>query len=752
MRATVSQYVLKVHGRCNLACDHCYVYEHADQSWRAKPKAISLPTAATAARRIAQHAAAHNLASVHVILHGGEPLLLGREEMRAVLSALTTWITPVTKLDLRIHSNGVLLDEQWCELFAEFGVLVGISLDGDRTANDLHRRYADGRSSFDEVLLALALLRTPRFRHLYAGILCTVDLTNDPEAVYAALVAERPPRLDLLLPHATWESPPYRPAGSAHPYADWLLRVYRRWVADGRPVPIRLFDSVLSAAAGGPSWTESLGLDPADLLVIETDGSWEQTDSMKTAYDGAPGTGMDVRTHSVDEVARHPGVSARQRGLAELCATCQACPVVRVCGGGLYSHRYRAETGFDNPSAYCLDLMTLINGIVPRPGAATPPRMSHELPERAFDALAAGPGTVDAIATMAQARQSLTRALVAAVAAEGEWRDQDLRQAAADGWAVLCALDGRRPEVVADLFAHPYTATWAIRCLRPSAGADPDLDRAHLACLAAAAAIRAAEPAELVVPVRAGYVFLPTVGAISVSAGRSAQLIVTDGRARLSAPDGGGWLPVRRISGPVLHTIVEDLDPFRDCHDWAPAGRLSEPEWRTWRAALDGSGRRLHRELPAYGTVLAAGLRAVVPLQPSADRMRSSTARQAHGAVALALPAEAHAVDELLIHEFQHVKLNGLLDLYELFDATSTERLKVPWRDDPRPVEGVLHGIYAHLAVSHYWRARGAAHRQKYLRYRSWVRAAADSLAATGALSKQGERFVTGIVLGTDDG
>jgi hypothetical protein len=28
------QIVVKIHSRCNLACDHCYVYEHADQGWR----------------------------------------------------------------------------------------------------------------------------------------------------------------------------------------------------------------------------------------------------------------------------------------------------------------------------------------------------------------------------------------------------------------------------------------------------------------------------------------------------------------------------------------------------------------------------------------------------------------------------------------------------------------------------------------------------------------------------------------------
>jgi len=59
--------------------------------------------------------------------------------------------------------------------------------------------FADGRSSHAQVLRALALLRQLRFRHLYAGILCTVDLRNDPIAVYEALRAEAPPRVDLLL-------------------------------------------------------------------------------------------------------------------------------------------------------------------------------------------------------------------------------------------------------------------------------------------------------------------------------------------------------------------------------------------------------------------------------------------------------------------------------------------------------------------------------------------------------------------------
>ena len=135
-------------------------------------------------------------------------LLAGRARLRRVVTELESALHGVCGLDLRIHTNGVLLDEEFCELFAEHGVRVGISIDGDRAANDRHRRYADGRSSYDKVIRAIELLRTPRFRHLYSGLLCTIDVANDPVVVYDSLVALDPPRIDFLLPHATWDDPP----------------------------------------------------------------------------------------------------------------------------------------------------------------------------------------------------------------------------------------------------------------------------------------------------------------------------------------------------------------------------------------------------------------------------------------------------------------------------------------------------------------------------------------------------------------
>src|ERR1700749_4819130 len=91
------QFVLKVHSRCDLACDHCYVYEHADQSWRARPKVIAQATVIKAGERIAEHARDYSLSEVRVILHGGEPLLAGAHRLSEIAQALRQAIDPVCR-------------------------------------------------------------------------------------------------------------------------------------------------------------------------------------------------------------------------------------------------------------------------------------------------------------------------------------------------------------------------------------------------------------------------------------------------------------------------------------------------------------------------------------------------------------------------------------------------------------------------------------------------------------------------------
>jgi uncharacterized protein len=108
--ACLRQFVLKVHSRCDLACDHSNVYASPGRIWRGRSLAISeqAPLSRTP-EQIAGCAASHRLRTVQVVLHGGEPLLAWSSygwatELRSALSA-------IRRLDLWIPTNGVLPDE-----------------------------------------------------------------------------------------------------------------------------------------------------------------------------------------------------------------------------------------------------------------------------------------------------------------------------------------------------------------------------------------------------------------------------------------------------------------------------------------------------------------------------------------------------------------------------------------------------------------------------------------------------------------
>ncbi|TDC96978.1 FxsB family cyclophane-forming radical SAM/SPASM peptide maturase [Actinomadura sp. 7K507] len=737
--ALFRQFVLKVHSRCDLACDHCYVFEHADQSWRRRSATMSVQTMERAAARIAEHARTHELTEVCLVLHGGEPLLAGPDHLRALITALRAPLRDVCDIDLRMHTNGVLLDRRFCDLFREQGLRVGISLDGDRAANDRHRLYRDGRSSYDKVVRAIDLLRAD-YPDLYSGLLCTIDVANDPIAVYEALVAHGPPAIDFLWPHHTRERPPPAPSPA---YGDWLNAIADRWLRDGRPVPVRVFDSIISTARGGPSFTEALGLEAGDLLVVETDGGYEQADSLKTAFDGAPDTGMDVFRHSVDDAGRHAGVGARQGGLAALCETCRACPVVGTCGGGLFAHRYAADgSGFANPSVFCADLRALIGHVQDRTT-----RAPHLLPPAVVRSVATGHGDRAAIARLGTAQAVSRRSLIAAAGAA---------TAPSEAWEVIKRIGAADGDAYDWALSHPYVRAWTVErlhALNPPGGAGPPggpaPDDGLLATVACLTAARAVQNVTLTVPVRDGAVYFPGIGRHEVPGRRETTVRVDAGR--LDVDGAVRFEPVRRLTAGAFTVALDDLDPLRDRHDHPAAGRLGAAEFARWQTFFAEAWTLLEKEYAEYAPAVAEALTTIVPLDPPASgASASSAARDAYGSVGIALPGSPAMLCLLILHEFQHVKLGAVLDLADLYDKADRRLYHAPWRRDTRPLEGLLQGTYAHVAVADFWLRRTrdpdpgvAAEAARH--FGDWypkTLEATRTLQECGALTGLGEQFV----------
>jgi uncharacterized protein len=125
---------------------------------------------------------------------------------------------------------------------------------------------------------------------------------------------------------------------------------------------------VVAALCGGHSAVESLGTDPVDQIVVETNGDLEAVDSLKSTYDGATSLGINVFDHELDVAARDVRVRARQLQKSGLCQKCRECSLVDVCGGGYLPHRYAGGDNFDQPSIYCPDLTRVITHIRDRVG------------------------------------------------------------------------------------------------------------------------------------------------------------------------------------------------------------------------------------------------------------------------------------------------------------------------------------------------------------------------------------------------
>lgn len=359
------QFVIKTHARCDLACDYCYVYRMADQSWRDRPAVMSPATVRQTARRIAEHADTHGLTALRIVLHGGEPLLAGPKRLGAVVDEVRRAVGTGVELTALVQTNGSRLTSAVLAELAESGIRIGVSLDGGRAATDRHRRHRDGRSSFPAVARGLRLLSEGEYRELFDGLLCTIDLASDPVATYEELLDFAPPSVDFLLPHGNWtDRPPGRAADESTPYGDWLIAVFDRWYpVPRRETEVRLFAEILNLVLGGQSRIESVGLSPVGFVVVETDGGIEQVDSLRSAYPGAAETALTVAHDAFDDALRHPAIAARQLGVAALGTECGPCEVRDVCGGGLYAHRYRAGSGFRNPSVYCPDLFALIRHV-----------------------------------------------------------------------------------------------------------------------------------------------------------------------------------------------------------------------------------------------------------------------------------------------------------------------------------------------------------------------------------------------------
>ena len=103
-------FVVKVASHCNLNCSYCHMYNLADYTYRDQPATMSPAVTEAMARRIADHAFRHSVPWAHVILHGGEPLLIRKRRLRSWVGQVREQTRGRVAVGFSMQSNGALID------------------------------------------------------------------------------------------------------------------------------------------------------------------------------------------------------------------------------------------------------------------------------------------------------------------------------------------------------------------------------------------------------------------------------------------------------------------------------------------------------------------------------------------------------------------------------------------------------------------------------------------------------------------
>ncbi|PKW18595.1 HEXXH motif domain-containing protein [Saccharopolyspora spinosa] len=392
----------------------------------------------------------------------------------------------------------------------------------------------------------------------------------------------------------------------------------------------------------------------------------------------------------------------------------------------------------------------------------------HRVAVGALESLGAGQGDDSAIALLRASQLSehllLIRMVMDAVPAV------DREAAGLDvAYRLLECTQARDSRLTAQLLLHPQVGSWATHCLRMlrkgANGATLHADLGYLNALAAVAAAKVGLEFTLPVPVRDGAVLLPTLGTAWLGPDVERATVRADGdglavvaaEVTVSVPaapeqDETRWHGIRRLraaaGGVRTEVLLDDVDPFRTYHGLPLSRRLSADTVADWQRTFDEAWRLLVRHHPDHAAAMAGTLRSLVPLDGH-GRQRSATCPESFGAIALSLPPDASVCAAALIHEFQHTKLGALLDLLPLCDAPPGTVFYAPWREDPRPPTALLHGIYAHLGVTTFWReqrhvADSAVEPRAQFEFAFWREQtgfALRLLRGSGVLTGHGERF-----------
>lgn len=328
----ISVLIKPASGLCNLRCQYCF---YADVTSLREVESYGRMKEDTTQKMIAQLFIDLEAGdTLTLAFQGGEPTLAGLPYFRKV-KELVEEQRQVKKVQVNyaIQTNGMLINEAWCQFLKENNFLVGLSIDGHPMYHDLHRLDTKGRGTFHRVIETKHLFDQYEIEY---NILCvlTNQLAKEPKKIYQFMQKENIdyiqfiPCLDEL---NAQKSSSY--ALIPERFASFYRQLFHLWLAElkaGTYRSIKLFDDVFNLVVNRQVNACGLIGNCQIQYIIEADGSvypcdFYALDEYRLGF---------IQEQSLRELFEQDVSKSFVCEKLEPSILCQACPFLQMCHGG----------------------------------------------------------------------------------------------------------------------------------------------------------------------------------------------------------------------------------------------------------------------------------------------------------------------------------------------------------------------------------------------------------------------------------
>lgn len=263
---------------CNLDCKYCFYLEKENLY---SPKSDFRMSLDVLESYIRQKMETDKSTSINFAWQGGEPTLLCVEYFKKVVEFQEKYSNGKS-VENTLQTNGVLLNDEWCEFFAKNKFLIGLSIDGPKEMHDKYRVNKGGNPTFDQVMRGLDYLKKYNVEYNTLTVIQR-DNSYHPLEVYNFLkeigsgfmqfipiverIAATPPLDGLLLVSPDFSDGAEVSEWSVEPlqFGNFLCEIFDEWVRnDVGKYYVQIFDVSLE------SW---VGLDPSLCVFKKTCGN-----------------------------------------------------------------------------------------------------------------------------------------------------------------------------------------------------------------------------------------------------------------------------------------------------------------------------------------------------------------------------------------------------------------------------------------------------------------------------------------------